>query len=133
MIKLVPSILEFIGKIFPDKEKLKEAEIKLYELAQNGELKKFEETVKLLVSQAEINKAEAMSGDKYASRWRPTIGYLCAMGLGYNFVIYPLLQWAIVIFDLKYSAPPLFSENLQEIIMGMLGLASLRTWEKVKK
>lgn len=126
---LIPIVGKVIDNIFPDPKAAGDAKIKLMELAQAGQLAALDADVKVALAQAETNKVEAASGDKYASRWRPTIGYICAAGLAYNFLIYPMLTWATVFYpDIK--VPPLLADNLMELVVGMLGLAGFRTYEK---
>lgn len=121
----IPIIGTLLDKIFPDKTKADEAKAKLLELQMTGELQQ-------ILGQLEINKAEASSGSAYAASWRPSIGYICAIGLFYNFIIYPMLTWYASMYHPGFTPPPLLSENLMELVIGMLGLAGLRTVEKVK-
>lgn len=122
---LIPIIGNVFDKIFPDKTKADEAKARLIELQMNGELQQ-------IMGQLDINKAEVASGNAYASSWRPTIGYICAVGLAYNFIIYPTLGWYAATYMPGFTPPPLLSDNLMELVMGMLGLAGLRTVEKIK-
>ena len=77
-------------------------------------------------AQAEINKAEANSGKVFAL-WRPAVGWVCAIALGYQFLVAPLLVqiWGL-------PAPNLDMGPLMTLLLGMLGLAGLRTYEKSK-
>ena len=122
----IPLISQVLDKIFPDTTKADEAKARLAELAMNGELQQ-------VMGQLQINQAEAASGNKYASSWRPTIGYICAFGLAYNFVVYPVLIWYAAVYKPGFVPPPLVADNLMELVLGMLGLAGLRTWEKKTK
>lgn len=121
----IPVIGSLLDKIFPDKTKADEAKAKLLELQLNGELQQ-------ILGQLEINKAEASSGNAYAGSWRPTIGYICAAGLLYNFIIYPTLTWYAAGWMPGFTPPPLISDNLMELVLGMLGLAGMRSFEKFK-
>jgi hypothetical protein len=129
----IPVIGSVLDKLFPDPNAAAEAKLKVMELAQRGELAALEADVKLATGQMEVNKAEAASGNAYASSWRPTIGYICAIGLAYNFIIHPLLLWAVAFGHIGITPPNLVSDNLMELVFGMLGLAGLRTFEKVRK
>jgi hypothetical protein len=53
-------------------------------------------------------------------------------GLAYNFVIYPLLLWAVAATGAEFKPPSLLSDTLMELVLGMLGLGVLRTAEKWK-
>lgn len=121
----IPLITQVIDKLFPDKQKAAEAQQKLLEMQMNGELQQ-------IVGQLEINKAEASSGSTYAASWRPTIGYICAVGLAYNFIVYPVLLWYAAMYKPGFVPPPLVSDSILELVFGMLGMAGLRTYEKIK-
>src|ERR1700675_2817846 len=62
------------------------------ELAKlNIELSKAQATLDLGLSQAQtrINEVEAASQDKFTSRWRPAVGWICGFGLAYSFIVQP--------------------------------------------
>ena len=80
-------------------------------------------------AQIEVNKAEAMSGNFFVAGWRPAIGWIGAIALFYQFLLYPLLLWLPV----KQPPPPLDYTMLYSLITGMLGIATLRTYDKAKK
>lgn len=126
---LVGPVFDVIGKVIdrviPDKAAAEKAKLEAFALAQSQE---FQQTL----AQIEVNKAEAASGSAYAAGWRPTVGYICAAGLGYNFIVYPLLCWTIAFFGWDVTPPDLISNNLMELITGMLGLGAMRSYEKVK-
>lgn len=83
-------------------------------------------------AQTKINEIEAASQDKFVSRWRPAVGWLCASGVGYVAVIQPLGAWISLNAGLL-PPPPIEAAILIELLFGLLGLAGLRTYEKTKK
>jgi len=105
-------------------QKLAELEIAIQQAELNAE-------VALKQAQLEVDKVEAASGDKFASRWRPAAGWLGVIGLAYSVIFYPLLTWASLNFAWK-TPPPLNTEVLVTLLMGMLGLGSMRTYEKTQ-
>lgn len=125
--------MKIIDKIIPDPELKAKAQLDLMRLQQEGQFKELEASTQIALGQIETNKAEAASGDPYSARWRPTIGYICAIGLGYNYLIYPLLLWIAAYYRPEFTPPPLLDQNLMELVLGMLGLAGLRTIEKMKR
>lgn len=129
---LVGLIGSIIDKIIPDKGASDEAKLKLATLVQTGELAVLEANTRLLNGQIEVNKAEASSGNMFASSWRPLIGYVCGFSLAYNFLLYPLLTWISAMYMPELKVPPLLDNNLMELVIGMLGLGGLRTFEKIK-
>jgi hypothetical protein len=114
-----------LDKIIPDKDARQKAQFELMRAAQDQEFQ-------LALGQLKVNEAEAQNPNLFVAGWRPFIGWTCGFGLVYNFLIYPLLQWLIVVTGAEIVPPPLFSENLMELVLGMLGLGALRTYEKFK-
>lgn len=130
---LIPIIGGLLEKIIPDPKASAEAKAKLLELQQQGELAYLDAEVKLATGQIEINKAEAASTSLLVSGWRPFIGWVCGVALGYQFLIRPLLTWGAAIFGYQdVIAPSLDMGDLITLLLGMLGLGGLRTAEKMK-
>jgi hypothetical protein len=40
--------------------------------------------------------------------------------------------WVVALYQLNVVPPPLFSENLMDLVLGILGLGALRSYEKFK-
>jgi len=81
--------------------------------------------------QLEINKAEAASASVFKGGWRPFIGWTCGAAFAYHFVLQPLLLFCVALFGLDIPALPQFDmSSLMTVLMGMLGLGGLRTYEK---
>jgi hypothetical protein len=69
----------------------------------------------------------------YAAGWRPTLGYVCTVGLAYQLIVYPALAWTCAAFFPDIEPPdPLSTGNLIELVLGAFGLAGWRTFEKIK-
>jgi len=88
----------------------------------------------LVQGQLEINKVEASHGSIFVAGWRPAIGWVCGIALAWNFVVQPLLLWSAWLFpeiapDIS-TAPKLDTGELRTVLLGMLGLGGLRTYEK---
>tara|TARA_R100000388_G_scaffold35253_1_gene27392 strand:- start:954 stop:1346 length:393 start_codon:yes stop_codon:yes gene_type:complete len=84
------------------------------------------------LAQIEVNKMEAQSRHWFVASWRPCVGWICAIALGYHFIIAPITIFALSISGLSYDLPEFDMNSLMTILMGMLGLGGLRTWEKSK-
>lgn len=81
----------------------------------------------LIELQAQINEQEAKHRTIFVAGWRPFIGWVCGFALAYNFVLRDLLVWYVGV----ESAPPaLQMEHLMTVLIGMLGLGGMRTFEK---
>ena len=86
----------------------------------------------LVQAQTKINEIEAASNDRFASRWRPAVGWICVAGLGYATLFQPLAVWVCA--NAGITSPPQLDLNiLMPMVTGLLGLAGLRTYEKLNK
>ena len=85
------------------------------------------------MAQIEVNKAEAASGSVFKGGWRPFIGWTCGAAFAYHFIAQPSILFAVALFGLDIPALPEFDmTSLMTVLMGMLGLGGLRTFEKQK-
>ncbi len=77
-----------------------------------------------LKGQLEINKMEAAHKSLFVAGWRPAIGWICALGLLYNTIVANIISiWVAV--------PEVDTTLLVPVMMGMLGLGAMRSYEKV--
>ena len=120
----VSALLDIGGKVidrmWPDPVQAAQAKLELVKLQQSGELAQ-------ITGQLEINKVEAQSTSIFVAGWRPAIGWICALALFYQYIARPLL----IAFGFVQSMPGL-DDNLWQLLLGMLGLGGLRTFEKVQ-
>jgi Holin of 3TMs, for gene-transfer release len=80
-------------------------------------------------AQNEVNKIEAASASFFVAGWRPFIGWMCGLGLCYQFLVWPFLKWFADL--LTVAGPPLLDGNsLMSLLTGMLGLSASRSYEK---
>ena len=84
-------------------------------------------------AQIEVNKVEANSNSLFVSGWRPFVGWTCGVALCYHFVLQPFLTFVLYSFGQQITIPTFDMGTLTTILMGMLGLGGLRSYEKVKK
>ena len=87
------------------------------------------DTNELISIQTKINEIEAQHRTVFVAGWRPFIGWVCGVALAYNFVIRDLFVWAL---QPETVPPALQMEQLMTVLLGMLGLGGLRTFEKIK-
>lgn len=87
------------------------------------------------MAQIEVNKVEAASQNLFVAGWRPAVGWVCAAAYAYSFILQPfllffatILHWTVDIAQL----PVLDMGELGVLLFGMLGLATARSYEKVK-
>lgn len=82
--------------------------------------------------QVEINKLEAQNADLFVSGWRPFIGWVCGSALLYTYVLSPFIAWGLIVWAPAAPLPVVPTDNLFELVLAMLGLGGLRTFEKLK-
>lgn len=128
----IGGIVEAVGKIADDlftsdKERL-DAEI---------ELRRVDASLQL--GQMGVNQAEAVHASIFVAGWRPAIGWTGAAAMAYQFILYPLLVWGWSLMQAKgwvpvnLAPPPMLdTDALWVILSGMLGIAGMRSFEKVK-
>ena len=81
-------------------------------------------------AQMNANQQEAQAASVFVAGWRPGAGWVCVLALAYQFLIAPLLGWALAVQGLKVPPLPTLDGSLWELLFGMLGLGTLRTIEK---
>ena len=85
----------------------------------------------VLNSQTDIDKAEAQSTDPL-QHWRGGLGWVCAFGYAWNFVLQPLIVAGATIFSHPVLLPQLDISQLSTLTLGMLGLGGLHVAERIK-
>ena len=78
----------------------------------------------------EINKAEAQSRNVFIAGWRPFLGWTMGFAMAYNYVIQPIAIFVLGQLDYLVTLPALDMTEMMPVLLGMLGLGSLRTYEK---
>jgi len=85
------------------------------------------------MAQVEVNKAEASHRSIFVAGWRPFVGWICAVALGYHFVLHPIILFAMGVAGVAPIELPSFDmDSLMTVLLGMLGLGGLRSYEKSK-
>lgn len=110
---------KLVDKLIPDPAARDAARLELLKLQQSGELA-------AMLAQTEINKVEAANPSVFVSGWRPAIGWVCALAMGYQYLLRPFMAafYPVLVF-------PGLDDNLWQLLTGMLGLGGLRTFEKL--
>jgi roadblock/LC7 domain-containing protein len=83
------------------------------------------------VAQNQVNTAEAQNKNIFIAGWRPFIGWVCGSGLATQFIIGPFVTWAATLLKHPVAFPTLDMGTLLTLLLGMLGLGGMRTYEKV--
>jgi hypothetical protein len=111
--------LKVLDKFIPDDEQKAKAESELREslLAWDA-------------SQNEVNKIEAGHANIFVSGWRPFVGWTCGVAFAYHYVAQPVALFILAAFGKSVAMPAFAMESLLTVLLGLLGLGGLRTYEK---
>lgn len=136
MIIPIDSILNIgnkvIDRVWPDPSEREKAKLALMQLQQDGELAKLMSATDIAKLQLEINKTEASSSNLFVAGWRPFIGWVCGIAFAYHFILQPILLLLLSLIGISTELPVFDIATLSSVLMGMLGLGGLRTFEKLK-
>jgi len=123
---VLPSVMEVAGRFLPeDKEKRAAAEREI-------EAQLTTHLAKIDLAQLDINKTEAAHRSVFVSGWRPFIGWTCGVALAYTYVLQPVLVFGLAQAGYLIDLPTMELGEMMPVLMGMLGLGGLRTFEKFK-
>lgn len=126
---VVDAALRVADRVLPDKAAREQFKLQLLKLEAEGRLADLHEETKRMAEQVKVNALEAQSRDPFRARWRPAVGWVCVLGLAYQFLIQPLAAWASGIWGFE-PPPSLDLGDLMTLLVGLLGLGTLRTTEK---
>ena len=126
---VVKAVGDTMDNLFTSDEERLEAEQEIIKARRNFDYLENKLIAEQNIGQMEVNKQEA-KGNWFQAGWRPAIGWTGAIALAYQFVAYPLLLW--VLDDVSNAPPAMDSEELYVIITGMLGIAGMRSVDKMK-
>ena len=82
------------------------------------------------MAQIEVNKEEAKHRTVFVAGWRPFTGWVCATALAYHFILEPVIVFVLALYNIQLTLPQFDMASLLTVLMGMLGLGGLRTYEK---
>lgn len=125
---LVESVGKIVDELHTSDEEKAQAKIKLKEL--DNALNK---------AQTDINLADAKStatgiGGIMQRSWRPLIGMSCALAIFWEFVLKQFIVFFLAVFEVEtLDLPSLDMSVLMPLVMSLLGMATLRTYEKTRK
>lgn len=127
---LIPQLLPILGgvveKVIPDKAQQSVAKLELEKaLVANANTINLE-TIK-------TNQIEAGHRSVWVSGWRPAIGWSCSLGIAWLFIGHPVATWLAMLLGYEEMVMPTIpTDILLELTFAMLGMAGLRTFEKLK-
>jgi len=130
---VVQVIGKVLDKVIPDPAAKAAAVLELSKLQQTGELAVLATEAGLAQGQIDINKIEAATDGIFKGGWRPFMGWVCGAAFAYQFIGRPFLVWLSPALGVPAGPPALDMGDLMTVLMGMLGLGGMRTYERIKK
>ena len=121
---------KIIDKIFPDPVQKAQATLELTKLQQSGELAQLAAETDLLKGQQAVNLEEAKSESVFKSGWRPFVGWICGTGLAMQFLVAPVATFFASAVGHPLVFPALDLSTLLTLLFGMLGMGTLRSFDK---
>jgi len=120
---IIDGALDVFNRFFPDTAKEKQDQFK----------QELEAAIQSQVQQLAINAKEAESPNWFVAGWRPYVGWICGTGLGYQLLLRPLANGFAAMLHYQIAPfPSLDTATMLQLLMGMLGLGGMRTYEKFK-
>ena len=124
---ILPAVTDVIGRFLPeDKEAKAKAEREIEAQLTNH-------LAKIDLAQLDINKTEAAHRSIFVAGWRPFIGWSCGVALSWTYVVMPITQFILAQTGHLVDLPAMNMSEMMPVLMGMLGLGGLRSFEKYKK
>ena len=116
--KLIDPVSKLLDKFVEDKDQRSALAHEISTMAErHGQ--------ELALAQLAVNKEEAR-GNWFQSSWRPATAWVCVVGMSINYMVSPLLA------PLGIDVPQVDTSVMMPVLMGLLGLGTLRTFEKTK-
>jgi len=123
---LISPVADLLGKFIPDATERQKLAHEIATMAQKNAHEN-------AMAQIDVNKTEAASNSIFKGGWRPFIGWVCGTAFAYHFVLQPVLIFVMTYAGYPVPDLPEFDmASLMTVLGGLLGLGSLRTFEKYK-
>ena len=126
---LLPSLLPVVGDVldrfFPNKEEKERAQREI-------EAKLTEHLAQIDLAQLEVNKQEASHRSIFIAGWRPFVGWTCGLALFYTYLAQPMAMFILAQTGDLVQLPHVDLSMMMPVLLGMLGLGGLRSFEKYK-
>ena len=112
-------VADVVSRIWPDKTEAEKQQLAAAVMVVQGQL--------------DINKVEAANPSVFVSGWRPFIGWVCGTACAWNWIGLPVVKTACIILGYTVVLTPADLSEMMPVLLGLLGLGTLRTIEKINK
>ena len=117
----IKAIGNIVDEVFTSEDERNQAKISIQKIE-----------ARLKEKQMDINAVEAGHRSIFIAGWRPALGWISALSVGYVYLFQPFIVMGLKIAGSDVELPTLDLSQLMPLILGMLGLGGLRTIEKAK-
>ena len=115
---LIGPITNLLDQFVEDKDKKNELAHQIATMADKHHQE-------IMLAQIAVNREEA-KGNWFQSSWRPATAWVCVAGFAVNFLISPLAA------PFGIEVPQADTTVMLPVLTGLLGLAGVRSYERVK-
>lgn len=130
LIPLISPLLNKVLDFIPDPAKKAEAALQAEKDLRDAEAKAMALIASQNEQQANIDAEEAKSSSLFIAGWRPALGWTCSAAFAWVYVLQPITTFILTVCRHPVALPTLDFSTMSTVLMGMLGLAGLRTYEK---
>lgn len=123
--KLIKPVTGLLGKFIEDKDQANA-------LAHEISIMADKYAQELAKAQLEVNRTEAAHKSLFVSGWRPAVGWVAVLGMASNFLVIPIANFTLALTESEIVIPVLDLSQMMPVLLGMLGLGTLRSVEKIK-
>lgn len=132
---LIPLLTPIVSKILdkiPDAGEREKARLEFELKIAENETRILEMFSRIDEKQADTNIEEAKSSKLFVSGWRPWVGWVSGAGVTWAFVLKPIADWILAVSGHATATPELNTGELMSLLLGLLGMGALRSFEKTK-
>lgn len=125
---ILKPVTDIVSEVVVDKDKRNEINLEIQRLLDKADERYHQE----LMGQIEVNKIEAQHASIFVAGWRPFIGWVGGVGLGYTFVLSPFVEFVARANGYVGDMPTPDVGQLMTLILAMLGVGAMRSYDKAK-
>ena len=121
--RLIGPVTGLLDKFIEDKDQKARLAHEISTMAERHALE-------LSKAQLDVNRIEAGHHSLFVSGWRPAVGWVCVLGMAGNFMVIPFANFVLALLEIGVKVPLIDTATMMPVLMGMLGLGAMRTYEK---
>ena len=122
---------EMVGKLAEIFQEYQEKKLTKEELKFKLETFEAQNEQDLRLAQIALNEKEASHGSMFVAGWRPFLGWVCGLGFAMNFLVAPVGTFIVSLAGGSFEFPQAELTTMMPVLLGMLGLGGMRTFEKL--